>query len=109
MALELMAELAFKQGEKEGAFYCEINLKLREYGELKLMVVLYEEKQLNMMIRTEKEELKEKLKVNFPTLRQALLDVGIMPRQIRFFDLNEEKTLYAPDTDQTDLGFRVKV
>lgn len=105
--------ISFQKGDKEG-FYCEINLRLRDYGELKLMLNLHEEKRLDITIHTEKERLKEKFMTNKQALRAAVGAAGLMPGQIRLFDLNSTAQASQPYAQQgsygdLDLGFEVKV
>ena len=100
--------LAFRQGGNDH-FYCEIDLQLKEYGQLNLMLELFDRNQLNMRIYTEKEELREVMMERLKELRLALNSVDIMPRQIRFFDQKEEKNRYPGDRGDIDLGFEVKV
>lgn len=105
--------ISFQKGDKEG-YYCEINLRLRDYGELKLMLNLYEEKRLDITIHTEKESLKEKFRINKQALRAAVGAAGLMPGQIRLFDLNVSMRKAQPyagqgSYDDLDLGFEVKV
>jgi mevalonate kinase len=100
--------LAFKHAGNDH-FYCEIDLQLKEYGQLNLMLELFDTNQLNMRIYTEKEELKTVMMERLKELRLALNSVDIMPRQIRFFDQKEEKNRYLGDNGDIDLGFEVKV
>ncbi len=101
--------LAFKKGNEDN-FYCEIDLQLKEYGELNLMLVLYEENQLNIRAYTEKAKLKEKLIEQMPLLRSALASVNIMPRQIRIFEMQEAEKAQGYDNrdSSVDMGFEVK-
>jgi len=97
--------------EKEEKFYCDIDLQLKKYGELNLKLVLYENKQLNIHIYSNNIELKEKIKDNISSLRSALIENHITPREIRFFDLTkEEKTSpYEDNSTKINMGFEVKV
>ncbi len=104
--------MSFKKGDVEG-FYCEINLRLRDYGELKLMLNLQEKKRLDITILTEKDRLKEKFKTHNQALRAAITAADLIPGQIRLFDIEHAETP-QPYTQQghrrdIDLGFEVKV
>lgn len=103
--------LAFKKGN-EKKFYCEINLKLKEYGELDLMMGLYDETQLEIQAHTEKASLKALIQENIADLRSLLIKAGLSPRSIRIFERSEaHKPLqesYHPSED-SDMGFEVKV
>ncbi|HEX5329798.1 flagellar hook-length control protein FliK [Sulfuricurvum sp.] len=103
--------LTFKKSNKQ-KFYCEINLKLKEYGELDLMMGLYDENQLEIQAHTEKSSLKALIQENISELRSLLSKAGLTPRSIRVFDksethssLNETYTI----SGGSDMGFEVKV
>ncbi|MBN2869636.1 MAG: flagellar hook-length control protein FliK [Campylobacterales bacterium] len=104
--------LAFKKG-KEQKFYCEINLRLKEYGELNLMMALYDENRLDIQAHTETSELKERLSENLPQLRAVLIDAGLVPKTIRIFEMREkasrEQESYSSQGYGNDFGFEVKV
>lgn len=103
--------LAFKK-TADKKFYCEINLVLKEYGELDLMMGLYDENQLEIQAHTEKSELKALIHEHIADLRAMLIKSGLTPRSIRIFERNESKTplneSYA-SSEGSDLGFEVKV
>lgn len=104
--------MGFKKG-KEKKFYCEINLKLKEYGELNLLMALYEGNQLEIQAHTEKKELKELIDENVEQLRSFLIDAGLSPRRIRVFGMKETKTSsiipYGSDESMSNGGFEVTV
>ncbi|WP_298693672.1 flagellar hook-length control protein FliK [uncultured Sulfuricurvum sp.] len=104
--------MAFKK-TADKKFYCEINLRLKEYGELDLMMALYDQNQLEIQAHTEKAELKEVLMENLPELRTLLIDAGLTPRRIRIFEAKESATplseTYIAHEDDSDLGFEVTV
>jgi hypothetical protein len=103
--------LAFKKA-KDQKFYCEINLKLKEHGELNLMMGLHDENQLEIQAYTEKPQLKTLIHENIAELRSLLIKAGLTPRSIRIFEKNETITTltetYA-NSDGSDMGFEVKV
>ena len=103
--------LAFKK-TPDKKFYCEINLKLKEYGELDLMMALYEGNQIEIQAHTEKGELKTLIHENLATLRSQLIDAGLTPRSLRILERKEIKTplndLYRT-SEGSDLGFEVTV
>lgn len=91
-------------------FYCDIDLKLKEYGKLNLKLALYEKNQLNIHIYSSNEELKNIMQEHIPSLRSALIDTQITPREIRFFE-PKAKISSSPYTDPNDelhMGFEVK-
>lgn len=94
-------------------FYCEINLRLKEYGELNLMMGLYEGNQLEIQAHTEKPELKTLIQENISELRALLIHADLTPRSIRIFEMKESlsplKDIYTTDGNGTDIGFEVTV
>ncbi len=97
--------------DKENRFYCDIDLKLKEYGELNLKLTLYDENQLNIQIYSDSSDLKELIKENISSLRSALIESQITPREIRLFDSVKKADIspYENSDKPIDLGFEVKV
>jgi hypothetical protein len=98
------------QKAKDNKFFCDINLKLKEYGELNLKLTLYEKNQLNIHIYTSNEKFKELVKENIPSLRSALIDTKITPREIRIFEPKKPLPVspYQIQSDALEMGFEVK-
>lgn len=101
--------MAFKK-TADKKFYCEINLKLKEYGELNLMMGLYEKNQLEIRVHTEKEELKSLLHEHIGALRTALIDAGLHLRSIRITH-SHENISHQPYEGESEMnsGFEVTV
>ncbi len=97
--------------DKENRFYCDIDLKLKEYGELNLKLTLYDKNQLNIHIYSDSGDLKEMIKENISSLRSALIESHITPREIRLFESSKksEPSPYDNNDKPIDLGFEVKV
>ncbi|MDD5051533.1 MAG: flagellar hook-length control protein FliK [Sulfuricurvum sp.] len=94
-------------------FYCEINLRLKNYGTLDLMMALYEGNQLEIQAQTESSDLKTLIHENLPQLRSLLIDSGLSPRTIRVYEKSEtvssQNDTYTIQSGGNDLGFEVKV
>ncbi len=97
--------------DKNSAFYCDIDLTLKEHGALKLKLTLYDENQINIHIYSDSIALKERVKENIASLRAALIEGQITPREIRIFDATKKNPLLAYGSEQRDIdmGFEVKV
>lgn len=97
--------------DKNSVFYCDIDLKLKEYGELKLKLALYEENQINIHIYSDSSEFKEIVKESIASLRSALIESQITPREIRIFDTPKKSPASPYETPQReiDIGFEVKI
>jgi len=102
-------DIEFKKSQDD-KFFCDINLTLKEYGELNLKLTLYEKNQLNLHIYSDNEEFKEIIKENIPSLRSALIDVQVTPREIRLFEVKRKAPLspYEIQSDSLKMGFEVK-
>lgn len=102
--------LAFKK-TSDKKFYCQIDLQLKEYGELNLMMGLYEENQLEIRVHTEKNELKTLIHDHISELRGAFIDAGLNLRSIRVSHIDETNSdhLYESNDFGVDNGFEVKV
>ena len=103
--------VTFKKA-KGKKFYCEINLILKEYGEIDLMMGLYEENQLEIQIHTEKGILKTLIQAHLESLRKVLIDAGITLRILRVQEAKDLITpsscAYAPETTNNGYEFEVK-
>ena len=97
--------------DKDDKFYCDIDLKLKEYGELNIKLALYEKNQLNIHIHSDNKEFKEIIKENISSLRLALTENKITTREIRLFDLTTSDNFspYQDSSTDIDMGFEVKV
>ena len=104
--------MAFKK-TADKKFYCEINLQLKEYGELNLLMALYEGNQLEIQAHTQKSELKTLIQENIGELRSLLINADLTPRSIRVMEMREISSplseTYTGYQHGSDLGFEVKV
>ena len=96
--------------DEDDKFYCDIELKLKEYGELKLRLVLYEKNQINIQIHSDNQEFKNIIKENISSLRSALIELNITPREIRILDASKKNKTspYENISKNINLGFEVK-
>ncbi|MCX6074275.1 MAG: flagellar hook-length control protein FliK [Campylobacterales bacterium] len=98
---------------KGDKFYCEINLTLKEYGEMTLIMGLYDENQLEIQVQTEKKELKTLIQEHLGELRAVLVEAGITPRSIRIYDTNEiiipKTNAYISDDANYSSSFQERV
>ena len=100
--------ITIKKAQKD-KFYCDINLILKEYGELKLRLTLYEKNQLNIHINSDNEEFKSIMREYIPELRKALIDMQITPREIRFFNKSKSsEAAYDTNSEHLNMRFEIK-
>lgn len=99
-------EISMKSTKNE-KFFTDIELKLKEFGLLKLRLGLFEKNQLNININAENSMLRAILKEHLPTLKKQLVEVGVVPMSIRFME--EKATLhYGELAENINAGFEVK-
>jgi hypothetical protein len=98
--------LTIKSAKNE-KFFCDIDLKLKEYGPLHLRLGLFQKNQLNINIQCQSPQLQQKLQENLPLLREALFKVGIHPKDIRFINCDFPTANYQ-ESQNINLGFEVK-
>ena len=98
---------------KNDKFFCDINLKLKDFGEVNLKLALYETNQLNLHFHSGSQDFRELVKQNIPELRSALIDVNITPREIRVFQpkpkIQAQTNGYGTIDDNLQMGFEIKV
>ncbi|WP_108060969.1 flagellar hook-length control protein FliK [Poseidonibacter lekithochrous] len=75
----------------EDKFYCQINLNLKDYGKVDLMLSLYDTNKLDLTIHAQREHFKLDLSKNIQRLKQALNNVDLIPINIKILDLKEEE------------------
>jgi len=94
---------------KDDKFFTDIELNLKEYGELKLRLGMFEINQLNINITAQNKELKQILQDNIATLKQQLFGANIVPVSIRFLDDNDTlSSAYNEYNQGLNAGFEVK-
>lgn len=100
--------IKFKKREKE-KFYCEIDLKLVEYGRLNLLMAIFGGNQLEIQIHPEQEELQKIIQENLPILRSYLISAGLHPRQMRVYEQkNIKQNGYLEESEYHSGGFEEK-
>ena len=76
----------------EDKFYCQINLTLKDFGKVDLMLSLYDKNKLDLNIHAQREHFKTVVKDNLQNLKKSLNNVGLIPMNIKLLDLEEDKT-----------------
>jgi len=98
------------QKSKDDKFYCNINLQLKEFGEIDLKLVLFEKNQVNIYIYSTNKRFKKLVKENIPALRSLLTDTQLTLRDIRVFELKKyPPSQYQNIDDNLNMGFEVKI
>ena len=93
---------------QDDKFFCDIELQLKEHGELKLRLGMFEKNQLNINITAQSKKLKNLIQENMPELKKQLFSVGIRPREIRFLETTNTTSPYGESRENFAMGFEVK-
>ncbi len=99
------------QKSGDDKFTCDIDLKLKEFGEVNIKLTLFEKNQLKFHLYSEDEEFRTLVQENIPSLRSALIDTNITPREIRVLDKTKKEiptSPYQTPEDRFEMGFEVK-
>ncbi len=105
------ADIKFSS-QKKDSFSCQINLSLKEYGELKVLLQLDNQNKLTIDIGTESFSLKQTIQQNLQKLRVGINSVGLMLQNLNVFDTNQTNTTdygqneYAIDKLSFDLDIK---
>jgi len=85
----------------EEKFYCQINLTLKDFGKVDLMMAMYDTNKIDLTISAQRDHFKTAVKDNLQNLKRALNDVDLIPVNIKLLDLKEEteKTNLDKKTD----------
>ncbi|OCL95902.1 flagellar hook-length control protein FliK [Aliarcobacter thereius] len=78
--------IQMKQKE-ENKFFCQINLNLKEFGKLELMLFLYEKNRLDITIYAENKDSKSLIRKNISKLKEAFKNIDLVPINIKILDL----------------------
>ncbi|RXJ87052.1 flagellar hook-length control protein FliK [Arcobacter sp. CECT 8985] len=102
-----------KANEKK--FYCEINLTLKDFGQVQLLLALYEKNKLDLTIFTSRDSFKNLVKKNLTNLKQSLNAARLIPMDIKLIDLEKRqkqqekpKEVYQQNSSQYNLGLDIR-
>jgi len=105
--------LSMKKLDEE-KFYVEINLQLKQFGKINLLLVMYDKNHLDISIFAQKQTLKDEVSEHLQGLKRSLSSVGIVPGTIKLLDLKEEdekkeENIYTNSENDEQLGFGVNI
>lgn len=82
--------IQMKQKEEE-KFFCQINLNLKDFGKVDLMLFLYDKNKLDFTIYAQREHFKVAIKENLQTLKKALNSVELIAVNVKLLDMKDDK------------------
>lgn len=104
----------FKASNEE-KFYCQINLNLKDFGKVDLMLSLYDKNKLDLTIQAQREHFKVSIQENLQKLKQALNSVNLIPMNIRLLDMKEneeiakqKENVYLNNNENITLGLDIR-
>ncbi|MGE3299885.1 MAG: flagellar hook-length control protein FliK, partial [Arcobacter sp.] len=81
--------ISMKKTEEE-KFFCQINLTLKDFGKVDLMLALYDKNKLDLTVYAQREHFKVAIRDNMQKLKIALNNVDLIPVNIKLLDMKEE-------------------
>ncbi|MCR1811307.1 flagellar hook-length control protein FliK [Sulfurospirillum sp. hDNRA2] len=102
--------MMMKQSTQE-SFHCQIDLDLEYYGKINMMLVLSNDKYVDMNVAVQKSELKKKIGDQLPKLKRALNEVGLitgMIKMLEYKDVSAVKNDYFSG-EQIEFGINLKI
>lgn len=101
---------------KEDHYFCEIHLTLKEFGNMDLLLGLYDENSLDISVFSNQPFVKNMIQEHLIELKVGLNRAGLVPQNIKILDLKEEKelkkepsTIYKSPYNSNDVGFGVDI
>ena len=76
---------------KQNRYFCEINLKLKDYDEIDLILMLFDDIYINMSIFTQSKESKSLTKNHLKELKMGFSKLGLIASNIDFFNKKRDK------------------
>ncbi|AXX92627.1 hypothetical protein CPU12_02045 [Malaciobacter molluscorum LMG 25693] len=102
-----------KANEKK--FYCEINLTLKDFGQVQLLLALYDKNKLDLTIFASRESFKKLVRENLTTLKQSLNAARLIPMDIKLIDLEKRqkqqekpKEIYQNSNSSYNVGIDIR-
>ncbi|WP_323589809.1 flagellar hook-length control protein FliK [Aliarcobacter butzleri] len=81
--------IEMKQKDEE-KFFCQINLILKDFGKVDLMLGLYDKNKLDLTIYAQREHFKTAIRENMQQLKIALNSVELIPVNVKLLDMKED-------------------
>lgn len=98
--------IAFKKG-KDDTFFCQLDLNLKVYGRVNMMLMLTNDSYISVSIGAEKEILTQKVQEHLKELKQAFLKIGITPLYIKFKPFKDESEYNSDEWSKFSMNIKV--
>jgi len=104
-------DVDIKFNNQKDEFSCVVNLSLKEYGDVKVLLVLNKKNELSINIGVEQDEFKKMIQISLQKLRIQINSVGLLLVNLNVFEINNEKSdelkAYGGDSN-LDFGLDIK-
>ena len=84
-------DIEFKSNGEKNTFSCNINLALKEHGDINVMLLLDKNNNININMNVQKDEFKTSLQDNMQLLRQNISNIGLSLQSLNILDIIDEK------------------
>jgi rubrerythrin len=84
-------DIEFKQNKRKKSFSCNINLFLKNHGEINIMLLLDDKNHININMNIQKDEFKIKLQDNMQIIRTKINDIGLSLQSLNIMNLKDKK------------------
>lgn len=91
---------------KEKRFFCEINIKLKEYGRIDIMLMLFEDIYVNISVFAEKDTFLKLIQDNLQDLKQGINRLGLIPSTVQ---LKRREKDDEPQSPKEQLGTSLNI
>ena len=94
---------------EEDKFYCQINLTLKDFGKVDLMLGLYDKNKMDLTIYAQRDHFKTAIKENIKDLKLALNNVDIIPVNIKLLDMKENLEEDTPTSNYLNNSYNQSI
>lgn len=105
-------DIKFTPSTEEG-FSCQINLKMKEYGDIKVLLMLDNKNNININLGVEDNYFKEMLQEKLQLLRVRINSIGLSLQSLNVFDIdnnsNKPKSDVSKFTQNDNLSFGLDI
>ncbi|MBN1838807.1 MAG: flagellar hook-length control protein FliK [Campylobacterales bacterium] len=90
-------------------FHCQLDLDLEAYGKLNMMLILSNEKYIDMTIATQKKELNGKLTQHLSLLKRAFNEVGLITGNVKMLEYKDVERVKKDYFKGEELQFGINI
>ena len=106
------SDIKFHKNINDDSFSCQINLTLKQYGDLKILMILDNKNHININIGLEREDFKSMVQENLQKLRIGINSINLLIQSLNVFSLNstEQKSIKnSYGSTHSDLSFGLDI